>query len=74
MHRSLEQRQKWRIKATNEWELLPAPAHHLGLCCRRLLVLSWMLRHEIITQKLYCLNHCLANHLSILLASSYIFG
>lgn len=27
---------------------------------------------EVITQKLYHLNHCLANHLSVLLASSYI--
>ena len=30
--------------------------------------------HEIITQKLYYLNHCLDNHLSVLLASSYTFG
>ena len=29
---------------------------------------------EIITQKLYYLNHCLANYLSMFLASSFIFG
>ena len=30
--------------------------------------------HEIITQKLYYLSYCLANHLSVLLANPYIFG
>lgn len=41
------------------------------LCSWRLFIHSWLLRCEIITQKLYYLQYCLANRLSIFLASSY---
>ena len=43
-----------------------------GVVRRPLVHLPTAQTPEITTQKLYLLNHCLANYLSILLASSYI--
>ena len=45
-----------------------------NLSCSRPLVCSQLLSPKITTQKLYYLNHRLANHLSVLLASSYIYN
>ena len=43
----------------------------VGRCC---LFIFWPPRPEIITQKLYYLQHCLANSLGFLLTNSYILN
>lgn len=73
----------WPLQNTLNTAQLPAtltlapagrPVTSASVCSQRLLVCSWPLRPEIITQKLHYLQYCFANNLSIFLATSFILN